>query len=119
MAKLYTNENMDYAVVELLRSLNHDVITTKDAGKANQGISDEDVLSYANSENRAVVTFNYQDFKRLNQSLLEHSGIIICTEDHDVVALAYRIHAAIEAVDGHLSGQLIRVIRPNPSQKRN
>ncbi len=117
MAKLYTNENMDFAVVELLRSLNHDVLTTKDAGKANQGIPDDLVLAYAHAEDRVVVTFNYQDFKGLHRQSKEHSGIIICTEDRDVSALAFRIHSAIEAAEGNLQGQLIRIIRPNPSRK--
>ncbi|MFN0034328.1 MAG: DUF5615 family PIN-like protein [Saprospiraceae bacterium] len=117
MAKLYTNENMDHAVVEMLRSLNHDVLTTKDAGKANQGIPDDEVLSFAHSEKRIVVTFNYQDFKHLHRLSSQHSGIIICTEDRDVSALAYRIHAAIEASEGNLENQLIRVNRPNPSRK--
>lgn len=118
MAKLYTNENMDYAVVELLRGLNHDVKTTKDAGKANQSIPDEEVLAFAHSETRIVVTFNYQDFKRLHRQTPEHSGIIICTEDRDVIALAYRIHKAIESEGVNLEGLLIRVIRPNPSLKK-
>jgi len=34
-------------VVEILRSFNHDVFTTKDAGNANQSISDEEVLAFA------------------------------------------------------------------------
>ncbi len=119
MAKLYTNENMDYAVVELLRGLNHDVMTTKDAGKANQGIPDEEVLAYAHSDTRIVVTFNYQDFKRVHRQFPEHSGIIICTEDRDVVGLAYRIHSAIESANGNLGGCLVRVIRPNPSLKKS
>lgn len=37
MARLYANENMDLEVVEILRSFNHDVLITFEAGKANQG----------------------------------------------------------------------------------
>lgn len=118
MAKLYTNENMDQAVVEILLSLNHDVLTTSDAGKANQGIPDEEVLAFAHSENRIVVTFNYQDFKRLHRLSSEHSGIIICTEDRDIAALAHRIHAALEEAAGNFGNQLIRINRPNPSRKK-
>jgi predicted nuclease of predicted toxin-antitoxin system len=117
MAKLYSNENFNLSVVDILRALNHDVLTTKDAGKANQGIPDEDVLGFATAENRTVVTFNYQHFKRLHRLFPNHSGIIICTEDKDLPAISQRIHDAIEAAGGNLENQLIRINRPNPSQK--
>jgi glycerophosphoryl diester phosphodiesterase len=97
--------------------MKHDVLTTKDAGKDNQGIPDEDVLAFANAEKRIVITFNYQHFKRLHRLFPKHSGIIICTEDKDLPALAERIHAAIEAAGGNLDNQLIRINRPNLSQK--
>jgi len=115
MAKLYSNENFDFKVVEILGSFNHDVLTTKDAGNANQSISDEEVLAFAIAEKRAVITFNYQDFKILHRLNPEHSGIIICTEDKDIPALAFRIHQAIEFAQGELNQQLIRINRPNPS----
>ncbi len=113
MAKLYANENMDLEVVEILRTLNHDVLITIEAGKANQGIPDEEVLAFAHSENRIVLTFNYQDFKQLHRKIAKHSGIIICKEDRDVAALANRIHKALEECDGDLGNQIIRIIRPN------
>lgn len=119
MARFYTNENMDYAVVEVLRDLGHDVLTSKDAGKANQAISDEEVLAFAHADRRLVVTFNYQDFKRLHRLSPRHSGIVICTEDRDSRALAERIHLAVEALQNDFVGQLIRVVRPNPMRKKD
>lgn len=113
MARLYANENFDFQVVEILRSLNHDVLTTKDAGRANQGIPDEEVLAFAISENRIVVTFNYQDFKHLHRHKPDHYGIIICTEDKDIIALALRVHEALQMAQGELSNQLVRINRPN------
>ena len=115
MAKLYSNENFDLAVVKMLREFGHDLLTTKDAGNANQGIPDNEVLAFAHSQARIVVTFNYQDFKKLHRKVPFHSGIIICTEDKDLTALAHRIHAALEASGGNLQGQLVRIVRPNPS----
>lgn len=35
MADIYANENMDYAVVELLRKMNHNVLASNEVGKAN------------------------------------------------------------------------------------
>ena len=119
MAKLYANENLDFAIVELLRDLRHDVLTTLEAGNANKNIPDEQVLVFAHAQNRIVVTFNYQDFKKLHRLFPIHSGIIICTEDKDIPALALRIHHALENAGDNLDNQLVRIIRPNPSDKRN
>lgn len=118
MAKLYANENFDFAIVEILRRLQHDVLTTLEAGNANQNIPDEQVLAFAHAQNRIVVTFNYQDFKKLHRLFPIHSGIIICTEDKDITALAHRIHQALESAGGDLENQLVRINRPNPSSKK-
>ncbi|MCK6695758.1 MAG: DUF5615 family PIN-like protein [Thermoanaerobaculia bacterium] len=113
MARLYANEIFDFSVVEILRDLGHDVLTTLDAGNANQNIPDDQVLTFARTQNRIVVTFNYQDFKKLHRLFPTHTGIIICTEDKDVSALALRIHHALESMDGNLENQLVRINRPN------
>ena len=47
MARLYSNENFPLPVVEELRQLGHDVLTTLEAGYAGQAISDEAVLDFA------------------------------------------------------------------------
>lgn len=62
MAQLYSNENFPLPVVEHLRSLRHDVLTTLDAGKANQAVPDAEVLNFARSQNRAVLTLNRRHF---------------------------------------------------------
>lgn len=113
MARIYSNENFYYAVVELLQQLGHDVLTTKAAGNANKGIPDEAVLAFAISEKRIVLTFNYNHFKRLHRFFPNHFGIIICTEDKDYQALALRIHEALDACAGILDKQLVRINRPN------
>lgn len=118
MAKLYANENLDLAIVEILRSLQHDVLTTLEAGNANQKVPDSEVLAFAHKQNRIVVTFNYQDFKQLHRISPTHSGIIICTEDKDVAALAQRIHYALEKAGGSLENQLVRINRPNLSSQK-
>jgi hypothetical protein len=112
VAKLYTDENFPLPVVELLRALGHDVLTTREAGNANLQIPDEDVLAFAIADGRAVVTRNRRHFIRLHQLQSEHAGIIVCTEDPDFEGVAMRIHQAI-ATKETLSGQLIRVVRPS------
>jgi predicted nuclease of predicted toxin-antitoxin system len=111
MARLYADEQYPYPVVELLRILGHDVLTVQKAGKANQKISDPEVLAFATSDNRTVITQNRKDFIRLHHLNPDHAGIIVCTIDRDWQALANRIDTAIQSAEP-LEGKLIRVSRP-------
>jgi predicted nuclease of predicted toxin-antitoxin system len=114
MAKLYSNENFYRPVVLILRELGHDVLTSLEAGRANQKIPDEQVLEFAISEERCVLTLNRKHFAKLHLINSEHFGIIACTEDPDFEGLALRIHQVIESVDNNLAGRLIKIYRPNP-----
>jgi predicted nuclease of predicted toxin-antitoxin system len=113
MARLYTNENFRRRIVETLRALGHDVLTAFEAGNANLSIPDDEVLDFARSTNRIVLTFNRKDFIRLHNQHHPHSGIIVCKEDKDNVALAHRIHEALSSFSDNADNQLIRVNRPN------
>ena len=108
---LYADENFPLRVVEELRRLGHDVITTFEDGRANQSITDRELLERATEIGRTILTLNRLDFKRLHVQLPEHAGIIICTEDPDRACQAQRISESIRAVE-RLAGQLIRVYRP-------
>jgi hypothetical protein len=110
MARLYSNENFPLAVVQRLRTLGHDVLTTRDAGLANQALPDSDVLAFAIGENRAVLTLNRLHFIRLHKRGLNHAGIIVCTFDPDFQGQADRVHAAISKL-ASLKGELVRVNR--------
>ena len=118
MARIYANENYPSSVVDYLRLLGHDVLTTHESGKSNQSIPDEDVLSFAIAEKRAVLTFNRKDFFRLHRLNPMHAGIIACTEDAQFQDLADRIHEAILFHEGALDGELIRINRPNLHQSK-
>lgn len=110
MAELYANENFPLAVVHHLRELGHDVLTSHEAGTANQRVPDPDVLRFATERQRAVLTHNRQDFKRLHRASPDHAGIIICTNDTDFAALARRIDAAIQS-HAPLGEKLVSVTR--------
>ncbi len=114
MARLYANENFPVEVVERLRALGHDVLTTHDVGKLNQSIEDDAVLRFAVETDRCVLTINRKDFMRLHRVVTEHAGIIVCTENRDYTAFADRIDEAIRQ-SGVLAGQLIRIVRGNPA----
>lgn len=111
MAHLYADEDFDLAVVVELRRFGHDVLTVQEDGCGNRGVPDEGVLALAKHLDRAVLTFNRKDFISLHNQNAEHKGIVVCTRDPDVIALAARIHAAIEECSS-LDGELLRVNRP-------
>src|SRR3954464_14072957 len=102
MARFYADENFDYAVVERLRALGHDVLTVQEAGE--QGRDDARVLEHAASEGRSVLTFDRSDFERLHRRNPAHAGIISCTRDNDRDGLTARIDWAMTAA-GSITGQ--------------
>ena len=110
MARLYANENFPLPVVDELRRLGHDVLTIRDTGRAEQAVPDEEVLEFAVSQRRAVITLNRKHFVQLHRRESDHSGIIVCTFDRDFIAQAQRIHDATSVSE--LAGKLIRVNRP-------
>jgi hypothetical protein len=112
MAKLYADENFSYPVVEELRRLGQDVLTAQEAGQANQRIPDPQVLAFTINQGRTVLTFNRRHFRRLDRHVRPHAGIITCTRDDHVIALANRIHQAI-ANCPNLDNQLLRIVRPH------
>ncbi len=109
--KFYSNENFHLGAVEHLRSLGYDVLTSPEAGRANQRIPDEQVLEFARQESRAVLTFNRLHFVRSHKQSAIHHGIIVCSEDPNFEGLALRIHLAVQSLSS-LEGQLIRINQP-------
>lgn len=111
VVRLNANENFPLPVVERLRELELDVLTIQETGKAEQRLSDAEVLQFAQENDRAVLTLNRRHFIRLHDERPQHAGIIVCTYDPDFVAQAARIDEAIRS-SGDLSGKLLRVNRP-------
>ena len=109
---LYADENFPLRVVEELRRLGIDMLTAYEDGRANQSLTDKAILTRAIELNRAIVTLDRQDFKRLHLEVPDHAGIIICTEDPDRFGQARRIVDSITESED-LRGRLIRVYRPN------
>ena len=95
-----------------LRRSGHDVLTSLDAGKANVSIPDPEVLAFAASENRILLTHNRRHFLQLHRRrTTAHMGMVLCTFDADFAALAQRIHEAV-VVAGDMRDGAIRVNRP-------
>jgi hypothetical protein len=115
VAAFYADENFRYPVVAALRRLGHDVLTCQEAGRADQGIADEVVLSDALAMGRILLTQNREDFKKLHRSGLPHRGIVVCTYDRDTEGLAQRITDAV-AKEEPGGCWLASVVRPNPGR---
>lgn len=73
---LYADENFPLRVIQELRRLGQDVLTAFEDGRANQSISDPDILARATQLDRAIITLNRFDFKKLHVQMPEHAGII-------------------------------------------
>lgn len=111
MARFYADENFPFPVVQELENLGHSVLTIQETGMGDQSVSDEAVLASAADENRIVLTLNRKHFIHLHHQQIDHSGIIVCTFDPDFIALAHRVHTAVEE-QPELAGKLVRVNRP-------
>ena len=86
MARLYTDEQFPREVVELLRPMIHNILTVQAAGKDNPKNPDEEVLAFAVSENRAVLTLNRRYFIRMYSLQSDHAVIIFCRGEDDLTA---------------------------------
>ena len=96
---------------EALRRIGHDVLTSFETGTAGQAIPDAEVLAFAVTQRRILLTLNRRHFIRLHEEKPDHGGIVVCTFDPDFATLAQRIHVAVEAKPD-IVGQLVRVNRP-------
>jgi len=112
VARFYTNENVAEQVVLELRRLGHDVLTSREAGKANVAVPDPEVLAFAVAERQVLLSHNRRHFLKLHQRRTEkHAGIVLCTFDPDFAGQAQRVHASL-AGSSNWSDQLVRVNRP-------
>lgn len=112
MFRFYSNENLSFILVKELRDLGHDVLTSYEAGNANQRIPDERVLAEATMNNRCVVTFNRDDFLQLHRSGIEHSGIIIFKDDRNRLSQVLTLQKYL-ITQQTLQNRLIRVLKQN------
>jgi predicted nuclease of predicted toxin-antitoxin system len=110
MASFYTNENFPIKVGEYLREMGHDVLTSFEAGNANQRIPDAEVLDFASRSGGILLTINRRDFIELHEKSPEHTGVIVCTQNIDLRVQAEQIHSVVQDA-GDMTGKLIRINR--------
>lgn len=110
MALFYTNENFPVQIAEYLREMGHDVLTSQEAGNANQRIPDVEVLEFAAKAGRILLTLNRRDFIEIHENSSNHTGIIVCTQNTDLREQAEQINEAIQKT-GDMVGKLVRINR--------
>lgn len=109
--RFYADENFALAAIIELRRLGHDVLTAFEDDRANRKIPDQTVLERAVELDRAILTINRKDFKKLHDADNNHAGIFICTFDADFGGQANRINDACQNLT-EVTGKLIRIYRP-------
>jgi len=112
MFKFYANENFPQIMVKLLREEGYDILTSKEAGQANQGIPDQSVLEFGIETNRIIITLNRDDFILLHRQISQHSGIIICKTDRDYQGQITFLHQYLQS-QMSLENCLIRIKKQN------
>ena len=113
MLKFYSNENFPIEMVNLLRGRGYDVLTSYEAGQANQKIPDDEVLMYATNAGRTVITENRQDFIDLHFTTSNHAGIVICKADRDYAGKVQVLHDFFTQDKQPLDNRLLRVMKQN------
>ena len=113
--RLLADEDFPLPAVIHLRDLGHDVLSSRDAGMANDETPDAAVLELATHLDRALITHNRRHFRQLHALNPNHAGLILCTRDSDFLRLARRLHEAMLALPA-LRGQLVRVVRPHSAE---
>ena len=82
MVKLYLDEHVPVLLATTLAAHGVDCLTTQQA--ANPGRSDEEQLTFATRERRALVTFNCKDFlilvRHWGKTHRSHAGLILSKE---------------------------------------
>ncbi len=111
--QFYSNENFPIVMVNLLRAAGHDVLTSYEAGQANQRIPDDQVLRYATAAQRILITENRQDFIDLHGVTLDHPGIIIFKSDRDYTGKIQAMTDFLTIDSQPLENRLLRIRKQN------
>jgi len=99
-------------MVELLREKGYNILTSKEAGQANQAIADPSVLEFGIKSNRIIITLNRDDFIYLHRKNQQHYGIIICKTDRDYQGQVEFLHNYLQT-QVSLERRLIRIKKQN------
>jgi hypothetical protein len=117
--KVFTDEMITPRLAADLQRRGYDVLSCRDAGRANRNISDDDQLTFATSEGRAIYTFNYSDFAALDALWhargQSHAGIIVSVDlNSEQATMASRLQRHIDTVDPAMQRDRVMILWPPP-----
>lgn len=108
---LYTDEDVDILVADLLRARGFDVLTTRDALRLHA--TDEEQLAFSATEGRALLTHNRADFEALHQAYMatgtHHAGILVSAR-HPPYEIVRRLLLILNQVTADEMGDQLRYI---------
>jgi len=82
--RLLLDEDVHPQAAPALRRRGFDVVSVHEIGRAGRRISDDDQLTFAVEQDRAIFSFNEEDFVKLYLAWLSaqkrHCGIIVCKQ---------------------------------------
>jgi hypothetical protein len=111
--RFYADENFPLAMVLIFRRRGYDVLTSYEANQANRGLPDLEVLKFATTLGRVMITENREDFIQLHQGGHPHAGIVLCKVDRDYEGKVGVLHEFLQQQDQSLSRRLIRLFKQN------
>jgi uncharacterized protein with PIN domain len=109
--KLLLDEMFSPAIAQALRAGGHDVEAIKEHADWT-GLSDADVVAIARREQRAIVTTNLRDFRRLHAELITPGGA-----GHKGLVLVPTIHRRTRADVGRLVTALEATLAEYPGEQ--
>jgi hypothetical protein len=109
--KLYTDEDVNPIIATHLCQNGYDVLSTHEAGRANQGISDDEQLEYATQQCRTIFTFNFKDYIELDIQWRArnkvHTGIIVSKRIENIGELIGRLKYHIDILPPEIQNNLL------------
>jgi hypothetical protein len=111
-ARLYLDEDVLPDLARALRGMGHDAISAQEADAL--GLTDEEQLSRATEQGRALLTFNYRHFIRLARDWHDadrtHAGIIISYSQYRRRHLRQLARAVARLLDRVSSDELANAV---------
>jgi predicted nuclease of predicted toxin-antitoxin system len=99
---LFTDEMIDPRLAIVLGHQGYDMESCQEAGRANLALDDDEQLAYASRHGRALLTFNSDDFHRLDRRWRlagrQHAGIIVSGQISDFGVLVRRVRLHLDTI---------------------
>jgi hypothetical protein len=114
-ARLYLDEDVIPDLARVLRSTGHDVVSAQEVGAF--GIGDEEQLTRATADGRALLSFNYRHFLKIGHDWFvasrPHAGIVVSFRQYrrrELRELAQAVAALFDALTPQDLANSVRVL---------